>query len=294
MSFIGFIILYPIIWFISLLPFRILQLISKGLYYPVYYLVRYRRKVVRENLRNSFPEKSPEEIIKIEKKFYKYFCRLITEIIKLITISNDELKKHVKYKNVEVLHELYEKGKHCVVITAHYGNWEWIEGVTSYTKYNAMCLYKPLSNKYIDKLFLKVREKSGADVIPMNGAIRAILKYKKEGTLTLSCFISDQSPMQSHIQYWTTFLNQNTPVFLGPEKIARQTGQAVIYLNIMPKKFGYYEIEVTKLFEDVSQVDEKIITEAHVRLLEKIIKKQPEYWLWTHRRWKHSHLMKKN
>lgn len=293
MSFISYILLYPIVWVISLLPLRLLYLISKELYFLVYYIIRYRRKVVYKNLQNSFPEKSPKEIQKIAKSFYRYFCRLIIEIIKLITISKEELKSRIKYKNVEILNDLYKKGRHCIIITAHYGNWEWLTGLTDYTLYKTMCIYKPLSNKYLNKLFIKVRTKTGADVVPMKSTIKAILKYQREKTLTLSCFISDQSPVRHHIQYWTKFLNQNTPIFLGPEKIARQTNQSVVYFNIMPIKPGYYEVEVIKLFEDVSQVDENTITEAHVRLLEQVIKNKPEYWLWSHRRWKHSHLKDK-
>jgi KDO2-lipid IV(A) lauroyltransferase len=292
MQLIAYIILYPIIWLISLLPLRVLYFLSKGLYFLIYYVARYRRKVVYENLRKSFPEKPEKEIEEISKKFYRYFSRLLLEIIKLVTITEKEFKSRITIKNPEVLLDLYNKGLHCIAVTAHYCNWEWYAGTSGKTPYKIMSLYKPLSNKYVDKLLTNIRTKFGADLVPMSSALRAIIKYKKAGTLACSGFIADQTPVRQYIQYWTTFLNQDTPILLGVEKVAKQTNQAVVFLKMMPVKLGYYEIEVIKLFEDVSNLPEYEVTETHVRLLEKIIIEQPEYWLWTHRRWKLSHLRK--
>jgi KDO2-lipid IV(A) lauroyltransferase len=292
MQLIAYIIFCPIIWLVSLLPLRVLHFLSGGLYYLIFYVAQYRRKVVFENLRNSFPEKSEKEIQEIARKFYRYFSRLLLEIVKLVTITEKEFKSRITIKNPEILVDLYGKGLQCIAVTAHYCNWEYYAGTCGKTPYKIMSLYKPLSNKYVDRLLTRIRTKFGADLVPMASALRAIVRYKKEGTLVCSGFISDQTPVRQYIQYWTTFLNQDTPVFLGVEKVARQTNQAVIFLKMLPVKFGYYEIEVIKLFEDVSNVADYEITEAHVRLLEKIIKEQPEYWLWTHRRWKLSHLRK--
>ncbi len=218
MQLIAYIILFPIIWLISLLPLRILYFLSNGLYFFIYYIVRYRRKVLYDNLRNSFPEKSEKEIKEIAKKFYRYFSRLLLEIVKLVTISDKELKSRIKYRNPEVLFDLYNKGIHCIAVTAHYCNWEWFAGVCNSTPYKTMSIYKPLSNKYVDRLLTRLRTRFGAELVPMSSVLRAIVRYKKEGTPTCSLFISDQTPVRQYIQYWTTFLNQDTPVLLGARK----------------------------------------------------------------------------
>lgn len=285
---IAFYLIYPIIYLISLLPFRVLYSISDGLSVLLFFVVKYRKKVVLENLRNSFPEKTEEEQIKIAKKFYRYFCQLIVETLKLISISEYELKRRVSIKNPEVIDEIYKKGLHAVVITAHYGNWEWFSAVTDRTPFHTMSIYKPLSNQYIERVVNRCRTRFGADVVPMNNTIKALLTYKKEGRQTMSLFIADQSPMKSHIQYWTNFLNQPTPIYLGPEKIAKSLGQAVIMMNFKETdKRGFYQIEIVKMADDVRNLPDYAVTEWHVRELEKLIQDRPEYWLWSHRRWKH-------
>ncbi len=288
MHLLGFIIFYPIIWLLSLLPLKVLYYISDYILFPIiYYVVRYRRKVVVQNLHNSFPEKTDKEIEWIAKKFYHYFCDIIVETIKLLNISEKEYKQRIRFKNPEVFDELFAKGYDIIAVMGHYGNWEWLSGVSDATPYQNMSLYKPLSNKYFEKVLTKVRTRFGAHLVPIKETMRRMVMYKKEGTRVLACFIADQSPMKSQIQYWTKFLNQDTPIYLGVEKIARAFHQAVVFLKILPIKRGYYEIEIVKLFEDVDHVSEHEITEAHVRALEDLIRQQPEYWLWTHRRWKH-------
>jgi Kdo2-lipid IVA lauroyltransferase/acyltransferase len=287
-----YILIYLIVWLISLLPLRILYFLSNGLYFLIFYVAGYRKKIVYENLQKSFPEKSPDEIRRIAKNFYKYFCRLIMEIVKLISISKNELKRRIKFRNIEVLTELYNKGKHAVVITGHYGNWEWLTGLAESSPYKVLAVYKPVENKYLDSLFIRMRSKKGVELVNMNRILKAILINKRDGIPTLSFFNSDQSLVKEHIQYWTTFLNQDTPVIVGAEKIARIAKQAVLYCKIIPVRKGYYEVEMIKMYEDVSDVQDFEITEKHVKLLEQIIIEKPEYWLWTHRRWKLSHLRK--
>jgi len=288
MALLGFIIGYPFLWLLSLLPFRALYVISDYFLYPiVYYLAGYRKKVVYDNLRNSFPQKSDQEIDTIAKKFYHHFCDIIIETIKLINISEKDYKQRVKYRNPEVFFDLYDKGQNVIAAAAHYGNWEWLSGVTDSLQHRNMSLYKPLSNKYFEKVITRIRTRFGAELVPMENVTRKMLAYRRDGILTASCFIIDQTPIRSHIHYWTKFLNQDTPVFLGVEKLARSLKQAVVYMKMIPIKRGYYEYEVVLLFEDVSKVKDYEITEAHVRELEKQIIEHPEYWLWTHRRWKH-------
>ena len=294
MYIIGYIVIFPIMWLLSLLPLKVHYFFSNFIYLIVYRVIGYRKKVVYDNLRNSFPEKSEKEIKEICRKFYKYFSHLIVEILKLTSISPKELEKRIKYRNPEVFKDLFDRGKHVVIITPHYANWEWLEGVCRSTPHKIMSVYKPLSNKYLDNLFIKMRSRFGAELVPMNGVLRAIVRMQKEKTPSASLFISDQSPMKHLIQYRTTFLNQDTPVFLGPAKIAIQTKQAVVFCYVKPKRLGYYDVELIKLYDDASQATEVEVTEAHVRALEKIIQEQPEYWLWSHRRWKHSNPITKN
>jgi len=248
--------------------------------------------VVYENLRNSFPEKSEEEIKEIVKRFYKYFSHLIVEIIKLINISDKELKERIKLRNPEILNDLCNKGIQSIVVTAHYGNWEWLAGITDQDiiPYKIMSVYKPLNNIYIENLLNRFRSRFGAEMVPMTKVLKVMVKNKNEGNPVISLFIADQTPMRHQIQYWTKFLNQDAPIFLGVEKLAKLTKQAVLFLKIIPIRQGYYEAEAIKLFEDVSNISDFEITEAHVRLLENVIREKPEYWLWTHRRWKLSYL----
>jgi KDO2-lipid IV(A) lauroyltransferase len=275
-------------WLISFLPFRALYFISDYFLYPlIYYLIGYRKKVVFQNLRNSFPEKDEKEIKQIANKFYHYFSDLLLETVKLLHISEKNYKKRIYFKNPEVLQDLYSKGYNIIAVTAHYGNWEWMSGVSDATPYQNMSLYKPLSNKYFEKVMTGIRTRFGAHLVPMKETMRRMLTYKNQGIRVLSCFIADQSPMKSQIQYWTKFLNQDTPIYLGVEKLAKTFHQAVVFLKILRTKRGYYTIEIVKLFEDVTNVPEHEITEAHVRELEALISQQPEYWLWSHRRWKH-------
>ncbi len=288
MHLIGFLFSYPLLWLLSLLSLKALYFISDYFLYPlIYYLIQYRKKVVFQNLRSAFPEKSNEEILTIAKRFYHYFCDILVETIKLIHISEKEYKKRIKFKNREIIDELYHKGYNIIAVTAHFGNWEWLSGVSDATPYQNMSLYKPLSNKYFEKILTRIRTRFGAHLVPINETMRRMVEYRKKGIRILSCFIADQTPLRSHIQYWTKFLNQDTPMYLGAEKLAKHFNQAVIFLKILRTQRGYYEIEIVKLFEDVSQLREHEITESHVKELEKLIREKPEYWLWTHRRWKY-------
>lgn len=289
MQLVGFLVAFPFIWLLSLLPLRVLYVISDILYFPVFYLLKYRKKVVYMNIKKVFPEYTDEEVDQTAKKFYRYFCGLLMEIIKVVSMSEKQLKRRYKYKNPEVLYDLYNKGKHAIAVTAHYGNWEWISAVSDVTPYKSMSVYKPLNNKYVDKFLTKVRSRYGADLVPMAQAVRYILRYKKENRLSISCFIADQRPFINYIQYWTKFLGQDTPVYLGTEKLAKQLDLAVVFLRVVPVKRGYYEVEVVKLFENAKDTAPYEITEAHLKELEKLIREKPEYWLWTHNRWKYKY-----
>ncbi len=276
----------PFLYLFSLLPLRILYFLSDILYPVTYYLIGYRKKIVFENLRNSFPDKTEGEIRELARKFYRHFNDIIMEILKLTTLATRNLEKRLRFSNPDVLNEYYRQGKSVLAVAAHYNNWEWSLGLSRISPHQPIVIYKPLNNKYFDRFFRKTRERHGSILIPMRDTIRRILSDRKEGNLALYGFVSDQSTIWEETQYWTTFLNQLTPVHLGIEKMALKTGLPVVYLHIRKVRRGYYEIDTLKLFDDVSGLAANEITEKHVRILEAYIREKPEQWLWTHRRWK--------
>jgi KDO2-lipid IV(A) lauroyltransferase len=276
----------PFLYLLSLLPLRVLYLLSDILYPVTYYLIGYRKKTVLENLRNSFPEKGENEIREVARKFYRHFNDVIMEILKLTTLSTRNLEKRLKFSNPDVLNDCYKQGKSVLVVAAHFNNWEWSLGLSKVSPHQPIVIYKPLNNRYFDRFFRKTRERHGSILIPMRDTIRRILADRQEGKLGLYGFVSDQSTIWEETQYWTTFLNQLTPVHLGVEKMALKTGFPVVYVHVRKIKRGYYEIDTLKLFDDVTGLAEHEITEKHVRTLEAYINEKPEQWLWTHRRWK--------
>jgi KDO2-lipid IV(A) lauroyltransferase len=240
-----------------------------------------------ENLRNSFPEKSEKERRLIARKFYRFLCDVTIETVKLANINTSQIRRRIKYSNPEIFNDLYSKGKQIFVVTGHYGNWEWLATLENTIPYHHATLYRPMENKIIDKFLYDMRTKSGTDAIPTNIAIKAINEYKYENRQTTLCFLADQSPPRNSAHYWTTFLNRETSVYTGIEVLARRYNTAVMYYEIRRVKRGYYEVDVTLITENAAETTEMEITDAHVRLLEETIRRNPQYWLWSHRRWKH-------
>lgn len=286
MSLILFYISVAIWWLVALLPLRILYFLSDILFLLTYYFPGYRKKTVINNLRNAFPEKSDAEIKTISRKFYRHFSDVLIEILKMIHLSPEELAERIKVKNPEVLHDLYQKNRSIIAVVGHYNNWEWILGTKPYVPHYSMAIYKPLNNKYFNRFLIRNRSRYGVELISMRETLRKILYYKKINKITLCAFITDQSPVWEETQYWTNFLNQLTPVYLGIEKMAIKTGQTVVYLHVQKIARGRYEMEVIKLFDELKNVTPYEITNKHLAVLESYIKAQPELWLWTHRRWK--------
>lgn len=280
--------LYCIFYLVSLLPLTILYAISDGIYYMMYYVVRYRRHLVRKHLIDCFPEKSDEERLKIEREFYSWLCDYIVETIKLFTMSKKQIKKRMQFVGAEKVRESCQKGQSCAVYLGHYCNWEWITSLQLWVGEDIACgqLYHPLENKAFDKLFLYLRNRLGAQCIPMAESIRKIMKMRQEDKPIVIGFIADQVPLWNNIHYWTDFLHHDTPVFTGTEKIARKMNFAVYYLDIQRLKRGYYQAEFKLLTEIPKEKKEFEITETYIRELEKTIQRQPAFWLWTHNRWK--------
>jgi len=272
--------------FLSILPLSVLYFISTVGYYVVYYLFPYRKQVVRENLKRSFPEKSDAEIIAIEKQFFRYFNDLVVEVIKMNSISGSNLKKRVKFTNLHLVEEYFNRGESVLACTGHYGNWELcmlaLGAELSKPEY---VIYKTLNNKVFDDWFYKIRTRFGNHFIPMRQTLRALAATRNEPTMF--CFAGDQTPGISEIHYWLNFMNQQTPVLLGLEKIALQTNRPIFYFRTKVVKRGYYEVDCSLLCREPKATADHEITYKQFALLEDILKEEPAYWLWSHRRWKH-------
>lgn len=273
------------LYLLSLLPFWLLYILSDAIYIILYHIIGYRRDVVEDNLRNSFPEKSAAELKIIEKQYFRYLGDLMVETIKMITISESEVKRRMKAKNPELVSNYYRQGKSIIAAVAHYGNWELAAHAFSLIpEYEKVIVYKPLSNKIADAYYQKIRARFGATLVAMRGTLRKLAELKNQ--LTFTVLVSDQTPVQHEAQYFTEFLNQQTPVFLGVEKMALMFNSVVIYGDIRCIKRGYYEYTIVPLFENAKATALYEITNTHVKYLETMINKAPQYWLWSHRRWK--------
>ena len=282
---------YAVLWLFSLLPMWVHYLISDGIYVIVYHLVGYRKKLVRKNLSDSFPEKSEAEIIRIEKDFYRWFCDYFVETIKLLTISRQELRRRMVFKGAELVNKLTENGQSCAVYLGHYCNWEWITALPLWVTPKAQCgqIYHVLENSEFDKLFLKLRQRMGAVCIPMAETLRKLAEYRQQRQPVVIGYISDQVPFWNNIHHWCPFLNHDTPVLTGTERLARSAGHAVFYIDVERPKRGYYVAEFKLIARDPKQTEDYQLTDAYFTLLEASIRRAPQFWLWTHNRWKRTH-----
>jgi len=273
------------LYLVSLLPFWFLYLIADFLFVVVYYLVGYRRKVVQENLRNAFPEKSDEERHILEKKYFKYMADLVVETIKMVTASKKVLIERVTCTNPELIGEHFGQGKSIMAAVGHYGNWEMAAlRLSLYVDEKILIVYKPLTNTVFDEFFNNMRSRFGASMVAMKNVLRTLVKHKEE--LVFSVFVADQTPVKHDATYFTTFLNQPTAFFLGIEKMAKLTDPAVIFCDVQSVKRGYYTYTIIPITNTPKETAPHEITEAYVKCLETMIRREPQYWLWSHRRWK--------
>lgn len=273
------------LYILSLLPLSVLLFLARLLYYPLYYVVGYRRKIVRENLLNSFPEKSLAEIIRIEKSYYKYLADLIFEIVKLPNISAKELQKRVKFNGLEQVEAYFNKGESVLACTGHYGNWELcMLALGLNLSSTAYVIYKPISNHIFERWFQKWRTRYGNEFVAMRQTLRKVIATKDQPTMF--CFASDQTPIKEETQYTLQFLNQQTAVLLGLEKIALQTNRPIFYFDVKRVKRGYYEADILLLCSEPKATEGHEITNLLFKFLDKTIQAKPDFWLWSHRRWK--------
>ncbi len=281
-------ILYGILWLVALLPLRFLYVISDTFTFLNYTLFRYRKSVVIRNLKLSFPEKTQAEITGIAKDFYKHFTDSFFEAIHLLHMSKSNLLNRYRYKNPELLKEIYEQGKSIILLLPHYGNWEWLANLELVSPYHFLAIYKPLSDKCFDKLYIRIREGFGGETVPMKNAYRKMMAYRNEQKQIITFFLYDQRPLGNELNYWITFLNQDTPVLLGAEKIARQTDQTVLFLKMRKVKRGNYENEFILISDRPSKTNKYEITQKYYKTLEDLLKEDPAPWLWSHDRWKYT------
>jgi Kdo2-lipid IVA lauroyltransferase/acyltransferase len=276
----------------TLLPLRVLYLFSDLLFLILYHVVQYRRKVVDTNLRNSFPDKSAEELRKIGRRFYRHLSDVMVETLKPTHMSPKEIASRFNLINKTLIDRLYAEGRDVVALSSHYNNWEWVSAMQMNTPHKILTIYKPLKNKDFDRFMLRLRSKYGLTLTPMNKILRDLVKYRSENIRTLSGFIADQTPPPDENAYWTTFLNQETGFYRGAEKVALKYDMAVIFMNIVKVKRGFYNVEYELITEHPSQESPDFITSRYVEMLEDVIRAKPEYWLWSHRRWKHKRPVK--
>lgn len=280
-------ITYAVFYLVSLLPFWVLYRISDGLYYILYYAVRYRRPLVRKNLSDSFPEKTEAEIVRIEKGFYAWLCDYFVETIKLFTVSKSNIMRRMTFVGYEQIAESMSQGKACSLYLGHYCNWEWITSLPLLVK-DGICsqIYHPLENSGVDMVFQRLRSRFGCVNIEMDKSFRTILTWKKQGKPNTVGYIADQVPGLHNVHCWVDFLNHDTPVFTGAEKITVMTDAEVFYADIARPRRGYYVCTFKKLPMPEGGYVKFHFTKEYFRLLEASIRRAPQFWLWSHNRWK--------
>lgn len=279
-------LVYGGMWLFSALPFRVLYVLSDFNYLLMYHVWRYRRKVVRENLEKSFPEKTEAERLQIERKFYRYLSDYMLEDLKLLHMSAEDLCQRMIYKNTEQYLELTEKYGGIIVMIPHYANYEWLIGMGSVMKPGdvPVQVYKPLKDKYLNELFKQIRSRFGGYNIPKHSTAREIIKLKREGKNMVVGLITDQWP--SGDRYWTTFMGQETAFLNGAERIAKMMNFPVFYCKLTKTRRGYCEAEFKLMTEAPKETVEGEITDMFAHELEQTIRREPAYWLWSHKRWK--------
>lgn len=291
LSYIGYLLAYASWFLLSLLPLGVLYVLSDLLCFFISRIVRYRHQVIWANLISSFPDKNEAELKHIEHDFYSYFCDYLVETIKLMTMSRNQLHRRMVFTGIEEVNRCVDNGQSCAVYLGHYGNWEWITSLPLWTSAKGQCcqVYHPLENEKFDHLFRTVRQRLGALCIPMAETLRRIVDFKRQGQPIIIGYIADQAPFWNNIHHWLPFLNHDTPVLTGSERIIKKTGQAVFYGDVSRTSRGHYRCELRLVTKDARQWPDWQVTDRYFELLQQTICRQPELYLWSHKRWKRSH-----
>jgi len=253
----------------------------------MYHIFRYRKQTVQDNLRLVFPEKSDLEIKTITKKFFHHFCDMILESIKSMNISLKSMKARYTFKNLDIIKDFEKQNKSIVLMCAHYGSWEWIFILQTYTSHRGYGIYKRLQNKYFDRLIKSIRARYNSYLITTKETFKVLEEAKKNGILSMNGFASDQSPKKNKAYHWNEFMGIKVPVHTGAEMLAKKLDMPIVFFAVERKKRGYYEATFQTLAENPTDFKDYEITDKFLKLVEKQIHEAPEYYLWTHKRWKH-------
>lgn len=287
MGYIAYLFVYIFLWMLSILPFPILYLLSDIICFILYRIIRYRVKTVRQNLALALPDLTDKERKHIEKKFYSHMCDMFLEMIKTLTISENEIKKRYRFTNIEVVKEFEKKGKSIVLMTPHYANWEWMVILGKYISFKGFGIYKKLANKHFDKLIHDIRARFDASLISTRETTLAIKSNQGKGLQGTYLFLSDQTPNLRKGLHWESFMGVEVPVHMGAEAIAKKLDLNILYIKVQKIKRGYYEATFIPITDDPKGEEKYKITRTFLDLVEAQIKEQPEYYFWTHKRWKH-------
>ncbi len=286
MQLVFFVLIYPILWLVSILPFRLLYLFSDFLYIIIYHIIGYRKKTVRANLALAFPKMNTLERLQIEKKSYHHLCDMFLEMIKTMSLSEVEMNKRFKFTNLDVYKNLEKKNKSIALMCAHYASYEWVISMNKHINFQGYAIYKRIANKYFDKLVRDIRSKFKAQLITTKETIPIIQSNQAKGFLGVYGFASDQSPKADKTFHYTNFLGLNSGVSTGAEMLAKRFDMNVIFLKVSKIKRGFYEATFEILSENASEVPDYGITDAYFSRVESQIVMAPEFYLWTHKRWK--------
>lgn len=286
MQAIAFYIFYPIIWIISRFPPRMAYMLSDLVFLLLFYVIKYRKDVIVSNLKTAFPDKSEAEIHSLHKASTKHFCDSFIEVILSMGLSHDEMRKRFVFKNITVARSLYDQKKPVIILFGHQASYEWTMCIDGQSNYKVVAVYKPLANKYFNDLIVNIRKKFNSTLIPSHKATKAIATSIENGELALYGLVADQAPARYRATHFTTFFNKPSAVFTGGERLARKHNTAVLFLAVEKVKRGFYEATFHTITENASETDEWEITDQFFDLLEQQIRKQPEYYLWSHKRWK--------
>ncbi|MCR1024337.1 lysophospholipid acyltransferase family protein [Cellulophaga baltica] len=286
MQLLVFILVYPILWFISILPYTLFYWLSDFVFFLVYTLFGYRKKVVYSNLKLVFPDKSEQELLQIQRKFYSHLIDTFMEMIKTMALSKAQVQQRYTIKNIDVLKEL-GKTKSVLIVCSHYANWEWNVSINNYVDFKGYAVYQKVANKYFDHWIRKVRARWNTTLITQEETVKTVVRNVRDDVRSAYGMVSDQSPQAHRAPYWTEFMGIKVPVFSGAETMARKMDLGVLFLKVSKVKRGYYEAEFIPITDAGKSTAEHEITDKFLRLTEQQILERPEHYLWTHRRWKH-------
>lgn len=287
MQYLIYILVYPVLWIVSKLPFNLLYLTSNMVYFFVYYIFSYRKNIVRKNIALTLPHLSYKEKIKIEKKFYLHMCDMFLEMIKTMSISKEEIQNRFSFTNLDEFKKYTDNNKSIIILYAHYASWEWSISFSTFSEYKSIGIYKRIRNKYFDNLIKKIRSRFNAYLVDTKNTIDLITDNELKKIKAVYGFISDQSPKISKATYWENFMGYNVPVFTGAEMMARKFDMNVVYMKIEKIKRGFYIATFIPITNNINNLPENVVTKTFINEVEKQILAEPSYYFWTHKRWKH-------